>query len=116
MLGPILSPAKTYEVFDDIEDETLPPLSSISFLSSFLDKVSKTPETTKVFPSSLLVWLAKISADNSNCIPKFLRQFIILLFSVEPKKSTTLSAILSPISSTLIKFSVEAKDNASILL
>ena len=53
LLGPILSPATKKLVFEDIEDETFAPLSSISFLSSFLETVSNTPETTIDNPLSL---------------------------------------------------------------
>ena len=35
LLGPILSPAIKKLVLDEIEDDTFPPLSSMSFLSSF---------------------------------------------------------------------------------
>jgi len=54
LLGPIFSPATTYPVLEEIEPDTFPPLSSISFFRSFLD-ILKTPETTKVCPSSLFV-------------------------------------------------------------
>ena len=55
LLGPILSPATKKLVFDDIEDDTFPPLSSISFLSSVRDTDSKIPDTTKVCPLSISV-------------------------------------------------------------
>ena len=47
LLGPILSPATTYVVLLEILLETLPPLSSMLFLSSVLETCVKTPETTK---------------------------------------------------------------------
>src|SRR6056297_2455369 len=52
LLGPILSPAIKKLVFEDIEEDTLPPLSSINFFNSFLLTVSNTPETTKICPFS----------------------------------------------------------------
>ncbi len=38
LLGPMFDPATKKDVFDEIEDETLPPFVSISFLISSLEK------------------------------------------------------------------------------
>ena len=61
LLGPILSPATKKEVLEEIEEETLPPLSSMSFLSAVRSKVSKTPDTTKVLPFNFSVCPANCS-------------------------------------------------------
>ena len=50
LLGPMFDPATKKVVFDEIEDDTLPPFVSISFLISSLEKFEKTPETTNDFP------------------------------------------------------------------
>lgn len=55
LLGPILSPATKKLVFEEIDVNTFPPLSSISFFNSFRKTVSNTPETTNFCPVNF--WL-----------------------------------------------------------
>ena len=50
LLGPILEPATKYDVFDETDDDILPPLDSINFFNSSLEKFTKIPEITKDFP------------------------------------------------------------------
>ena len=40
-------------VFEEIDDDILPPLDSINFFNSSLEKFAKTPEITKDFPSKI---------------------------------------------------------------
>ena len=53
LLGPILEPATRYVVFEEIDDDILPPLDSINFFNSSLEKIAKTPDITKDFPTKI---------------------------------------------------------------
>ena len=40
-------------VFEEIDDDILPPLDSINFFNSSLEKFAKTPDITKDFPTKI---------------------------------------------------------------
>ena len=48
---PASSPANTYDVFLDTEDDVFPPYFSIKSSASFLVYLLKAPVNTKAFPS-----------------------------------------------------------------
>ena len=100
----MFDPATKKVVFDEIEDDTLPPFVSISFLISSLEKFEKTPETTKDLPSSIEeTFLAESSI--SNWMLWFFKELIISMFCSFWENSIILFAIFSPISSTEINSS-----------
>ena len=79
LAGPMLSPATMKSVDLEIELTFLPPLSSMSFFSSFLLKRIKTPLTTILAPSKEL--LASSFSTTSNCKPAAFSCSISSLFS-----------------------------------